>query len=153
MSEGHFWHWIDIVLGWIFTPELICDRQIIWMGISQLVLCLPTNWQLSVAFSESQPRSEIGLKSVGHQAGGDHFADQTADKYPPKADEQRKSEVSPLTNPEEEPKEIRGEFDNCLGTTLTKILDNISKWPAGNLNLFCFWWFILVYQFMNTNTE
>ena len=153
MSEGHFWHWIDIVLGWIFTPELICDRQIILMGISQLVLCLPTNWQLSVAFLESQPRSEIGLKSVGHQAGGDHFADQTADKYPPKADKHRKSEVSPLTNPEEGPKEIRGEFDNCLGTTLTKILDNISKWPAGNLNLFCFWWFILVYQFMNTNTE
>ena len=57
---------------------------------------------------ESQPRSEIGLKSVGHQAGGDHFADQTADKYPPKADEHRKSEVSPLTNPEERPKEIRG---------------------------------------------
>ena len=44
------------------------------------------------------------MKIVRHQAG--QFPDQTADKYPTKPD-RRKSEVSPLTNPEEGPKQIQ----------------------------------------------
>ena len=55
------------------------------------------------------------MKIVRHQAG--QFPDQTADKYPTKP-ERRKSEVSPLTNPEEGPKQIQGKdqnkSNNCL---------------------------------------
>ena len=79
------------------------------MEISQLVLLLSVNCQLSLPFLESQAISEIGIKIVRHQAG--RFPDQTADKYPPKPDH-RKSEVSPLTNPEERPKQIQGKDQN-----------------------------------------
>ena len=100
---------ILVEITMVVVGSLICDGQIISMEISQLVSLLSANCQLLLPFLESQAISEIGIKIVRHQAG--RFPDQTADKYPPKPDH-RKSEVSPLTNPEERPKQIQGKDQN-----------------------------------------
>ena len=90
----------------LLLVSVAVDLDDILLGRSIILL-----QQLAIIGGNRQPRSEIRIKSVGHWPA----ADQTADKYPlPKTDEHRKSEVSPLTNPEEGAKEIHGKFDNCL---------------------------------------
>ena len=62
------------------------------------------NRLLLLPFWRTNPNFEIATEIVRHQAG--QFPDQSADKYPPKPDHS-KSKVSPLTNPEEGPKQIQ----------------------------------------------
>ena len=62
------------------------------------------NCLLLLPFWRPNQNFEIVTEIVRHQAG--QFPDQSADKYPPKPDHS-KSKVSPLTNPEEGPKQIQ----------------------------------------------